>query len=207
MALDTYANLKQEIIEWSYRDDLDLKIDTFIRIAEAEMFANTTEILKMRSQETLDTTATTTSRLIALPTGYQSMRSMRLTLNSNLSNLRYSAPEQMIRKQGSGLPQFFTVTDQIEFDRTPDAAYTIEFQYYAIPTGLSSSNTTNVVLTTNPNIYLFGALWALFSHAGEDDESNKYYQRFMGAIAGSNRKDKEGRYGPAPVMRLECATP
>ena len=162
MALDTFANLKQEIIQFSHRTDLDLKIDTFIRMAEVEMFANPEEILQIRSQETLDTSATTTSRLIALPTGYQSMRSMRLTINSNTSNLRYSAPEQMRRVDSSGLPQFYTVTDQIEFDRTPDAAYTIEFQYYAIPTALSTSNTTNIELTNHPNIYLYGALWALF---------------------------------------------
>ena len=36
MSLDTYANLKLEIIDWSHRDDLDLKIDTFIEMAEQE---------------------------------------------------------------------------------------------------------------------------------------------------------------------------
>jgi len=207
MTLDTYANLKKEVIDFSHRGDLDLKIDTFIDMAETEMFANAQEVLKIRSLETLDTTATTTSRLIALPTGYQSMRSMRLTINSNTSNLRFRAPEQMVRVDCSGLPQFYTVTDQIEFDRTPDAAYTIEFQYYAIPTGLSSSNATNVVLDDNPNIYLFGTLWAVFEYAVDEVQAQKYYTRFINAISGANKKDKEGRYGPAPAMRIEGSTP
>jgi hypothetical protein len=207
MSLDTYTNLKQEVIDFSHRGDLDLKIDTFIDMAETEMYANTQEVLKIRSLETLDTTATTTSRLIALPTCYQSMRSMRLTINSNTSNLRFRAPEQMVRVGSSGLPQFYTVTDQIEFDRTPDAAYTIEFQYYATPTGLSSSNATNVVLDDNPNIYLFGTLWAVFEYAVDEVQSQKYYTRFINAIKGANKKDKEGRYGPAPAMRIEGSTP
>ena len=207
MSLDTYANLKLEIADFSHRDDIDLKIDTFIKLAEVEMFSNTEEVLKTRVLETLDTSATTSSRLIALPTGYQSMRSMRLTINSNTSNLRFRAPEQLVRVDTSGLPRFFTVTSQIEFDRTPDAAYTVEFQYYAIPTGLSSSNTTNVVLTNNPNIYLFGALWAALEWANETELSQKWYIRFINAIKGANKKDKEGRFGPAPAMRIEGSTP
>jgi len=207
MSLDTYDNLRQEIIDFSHRDDVDLKLDTFIDMAETEMFANTEEILKIRSQETLNTTATTTSRFIALPTGYQSMRSMRLQINNNTSNLRFRAPEQMIRVDTSGLPQFFTVTNQIEFDRTPDALYTIEFQYYAIPTGLSTTNATNVVLDANPNIYLFGCLWALFEYAVDEVSAQKYYLRFINAIRGANKKDKEGRFGPAPAMRIEGSTP
>lgn len=207
MPLDTYANLKLEVIDFSHRDDIDGKLDTFIDMAETEMFANTQEVLKIRSQETLDATATTTSRFIPLPTGYQSMRSMRLQINNNTSNLRFRAPEQMVRVDTSGLPQFFTVTDQIEFDRTPDALYTIEFQYYAIPTGLSSTNATNVVLDTNPNVYLFGILWAVFEYAVDEAQAQKYYVRFINAIKGANKKDREGRYGPAPAMRIEGATP
>ena len=207
MSLDTYTNLKLEVIDFSHRGDVDLKMDTFIDMAETEMFANTEEVLKIRTMETLDTTATTSNRFIALPTGYQSMRSMRLSINSNTSNLRYRAPEQMVRVDASGLPRFYTVTDQIEFDRTPDAAYTVEFQYYAIPTKLSSSNATNVVLDENPTVYLFGALWALFEWAVDEQQAQKYYIRFINAIKGANKKDKEGRYGPAPAMRIEGSTP
>jgi len=205
--LDTYDNLKLEVIEWSHRSDIDQKIDTFIVLAETEMFANVESILKIRSQETLDTTATTTSRFIPLPTGYQSMRSMRLRINNNTSDLRYRAPEQMIRVDTSGLPRFFTVTDQIEFDRTPDALYTIEFQYFAIPEGLSSTNQTNVILDNHPNIYLFGTLWALWEFAFDEVVAQKNYLRFIAAIKGANKKDRQGRYGPAPVMRIEGSSP
>jgi len=207
MALDTFDNLKLQIINWSHRDDIDQEIDDFIDLAETEMYSNTEEVLKIRGQELRDATATTSGKFLALPAGYQSMRSIRLEINNSGSNLRYRAPEQMIVHDTSGLPQFFTVTDQIEFDRVPDAAYTVIFQYMAIPTPLSTLNQTNAVLTDHPNIYLFGALWALNEFAEEDQKALKYYGRFINAIRGANKKDKQGRYGPAPAMRIEGATP
>lgn len=207
MSLDTYSNLVLEVIDWSKRRDIAGKIDTFIDMAETEMFANPQEPLKIRSLEVLDTTATTSTRFLALPTGYQSMRSMRLEFDDRVSELMYSTPEHLIRVEASGLPRAFTITDQIEFDRVPDEAYTVEFQYHSIPTGLSSSNATNAVLDSNPNIYLFGCLWAAFKYAVDEVQAQNYYRQFISAIVGANIKDKEGRYGPAPVMRVEGSTP
>ena len=57
MSLDTFDNLKLEIIDFSHRDDIDQKVETFIELAEQEMFANPDEILRVRGQETrLETT-------------------------------------------------------------------------------------------------------------------------------------------------------
>lgn len=207
MSLDTYDNLKLEIIDWSKRPDVDLKIDTFIDMAETEMFSNPQAVLKIRNLETLSTAVTAGSRFLELPPGYQSARSLNLNINDATNELRFRAPEQMRPVDTVGLPRFFTITNQIEFDRLPDAVYTVNFQYYAIPTGLSSSNATNVVLDDNPNIYLFGCLWALFEYAVDEIQAQKYYARFIAAIVGANKRDKEGRYGPAPAMRIEGATP
>lgn len=209
MSLDTYANLKKEIIDWSHRDDLDLKIDTFIDLAESEMLANKVEPLQLRSEETLSAFATnTTDRFAALPTGYQSSRKLRIQIvNGESYELRFRTPSQLNIKSHTGLPQFFTVTDQIEFDRVSDQVYAGEIQYYQDFTALSSSNATNDVLTNFPTIYLFGALWALRKHTNEPQAAAGFYQDFIGAIRGANKKDKLGRYGPAPIMRVEGSTP
>jgi len=208
MALDTYDNLKQSVINWSHRGDVDLLMDDFILMTETEMFANSLEVLQIKGQETSDDTLTTTSRLISLPDDYQSMRSIRLSINSNSSEVTYRAPEQMKRVDTSGLPRHFTVIgNNIEFDRTPDAVYNVELRYYAKPTPLSTTNATNEVLTKQPNIYLFGCLWATFLFATDEIEAAKYYNQFMGAIKGANKQDKLGRYGPAPAMTIQGATP
>lgn len=211
MALDSYANLKQEVIDWSHRDDLDVKIDTFIDLAESEMFANAMEPLQLRSQEVRSTStmdSTTPSRYLALPSGFQSMRKLSIIQdNTDPIELRYRTPGQLNVIDGEGIPCFFTVTSQLEFDRNPDKDYTVEIQYIEDFTPLSSANTTNAVLTNHPTIYLFGTLWALFTHVQQYEEATNYYRLFLTAIQGANNKAEMGRYGPAPVMRVEGSTP
>ena len=209
MSLDTYANLKQELIDWSHRDDLDLKIDTFIDLAETEMYANDTEVLQIRSGETrVAFTTSTTDRFVALPTGYQSMRKVRIQITNGQSiELKYQSPSQLQVRSSANMPYFYTIAEQVEMDRISDQAYTGEFLYYQEFTPLSSSNTSNAVLTNFPNIYLFGGMWALKLHAEMPQEAEMYYIKFINAIKGANNKDKLGRYGPAPVMRVETSTP
>jgi hypothetical protein len=209
MSLDTYENLKLEIIEWSHRDDLDLLIDTFINQAETDMLANSVERLRIRDQETRASFSTsTTDRFAALPTGYQAMRKMRIQILNGLSHeIYYRTPAQLQIRDYTDMPQFFTVTDQIEFDRISDVVYTGEIQYYQGFTALSDSNTTNTVLTDHPNIYLYGALRHLKLHVKEYGEADYYFGQFIEAIQGANLQDRDGRYGPAPVMRVESSCP
>ncbi|MCK4788721.1 MAG: hypothetical protein KAV87_33570 [Desulfobacteraceae bacterium] len=211
MSLDSYEELKVEIIEWSHRDDLDGKIDTFIDMAESEMYANQDGPLQLRGEETLAAftmDSSTPSRFIALPTGYQSMRKIRVQIVDGESvELEFRTPSQLNILSSDGLPRFFTVTDQIELDRLPDQDYAGEIQYFQDFTPLSDTVATNTVLTNHPNIYLFGALWALKLHTEEAQAAANYYQQFISAIRGANNKDELGRYGPAPVMRVEGATP
>ncbi len=209
MSLDTYENLKAEIIEWSGRDDMDEAIDTFIDMAETEMYANDFDVLQIRDGEVRAAFSTSiTDRFAALPTGYQSQRKMRIQIENGESiELKFRTPAQLNILSAEGLPAFFTITDQIEFNRISDQVYTGEIQYFQDFTPLSDSNATNAVLTRFPNIYLFGALWALKLKAEQPISAAEYYQRFIGAIKGANNKDKLGRYGVAPVMRVEGPTP
>ncbi len=211
MALDTYDNLKLEIIDWSHRDDIDLQVDTFIDLAESEMFANQFEPLKIRSEESRATAvmdSTTPSRFLALPDGFQSMRKLRIQIvNGESFELEYRTPGQLNIISHSGQPSFFTVTSQLEFDRNPDIDYDVEIQYIKDFTKLSSSNQTNQVLTDHPTIYLFGALWALNNWAEQEVIAARYFQQFVAAIKGANLKADLGRYGPSPVMRVEGFTP
>lgn len=211
MSLDTYDNLKQEIIDWSHRDDMDLRIDTFIDLAESEMFANQFEPLRLLSQETTVTAtmdSTTPSRFLPLPTGFQSMRKVSvLVTNASPYEVAYVTPSAMNVSDIENSPCFFTVTNQIEFDRNPDQDYVIEFKYIQDFTPLSSINTTNNVLTNHPTIYLFGVLWALYNWTDEQDKAQTYYQRFISAIKGANNKADMGRYGPGPSIVYEGTVP
>jgi hypothetical protein len=209
MSLDNYTNLKKEIIDWSHRDDMDLKIDTFIDLAETQMRANKFAILDLRDFETLaiDTLSTST-RFLALPTNYKAIRSIDLVFSDGTrQELYYKPPADLNVSNNTGTPYFFTVTDQIEFDRVADIAYSIEIQYKADFVPLSDAAPINSILTKTPNIYLFGALWALFTHVEDDENTQKYFQLFINEIQGANEGNVIGQYGPAPVMYVDGPTP
>lgn len=162
--------------------------------------------VRIRDMETR-ATAVTSGRYLALPTDFLEMRRIRMISGAQYFEVLSSTPEGMFITQDSGMPKLFTVTSQVEFDRTPDSAYTAEMQYYAKPAALSATNTTNSILTKYPSIYLFGSLWALYQWALQEDKAEYYYGKFLAAVQSANREDKKGRHGPAPAMRYGGATP
>lgn len=210
MSIDSYDNLKAAIVDWSHRNN-DMtpdRLDQFIDLAEEAMFSSPLMPLELRQMETRWTaTADTSSRFLALPDGFLEMRRLKVNLSGGDCDIQYLTPEQLPIAGTSGIPKFFTVTNQIEFDRTPDSDYTIEMQYYAKPTALSDSNTTNVVLTNHPQIYLHGALSNLYQWTMQNDLAQYHEHKFQTAIRGANKQYKRGRYGPAPKMRIEGPTP
>lgn len=202
MSLSTYLGLKDAIESWSHRNDVASRLDDFIDLAESEML----KWVRIRDMETR-TTAVTNGRYLALPSDFLEMRRLRMISGAQYFEVISSTPEGMFITQDSGMPKLFTVTSQIEFDRTPDSAYTVEMQYYGKPTALSATNTTNVILTKYPSVYLFGSLWALYQWSLQEDKAEYFNQKFMQAIQSANREDKKGRHGPAPAMRYGGPTP
>lgn len=204
MPLTNYTTLKVSIQDWSHREDVQSLVDDFIDLAEEHMWKK----LKLRDMETRSqATADTTSRFIALPDNFICHRKMVLISGNKHYELIYRTPESMQVVSTAGLPRFYTVTSQIEFDRIPDAAYTIENQHYAKLTALSSSNLTNAVITDYPSIYLYGALHYLWAWATDAEKSLTYLQLFERAMTDANSEDKRGRYGSAPVAIREGVLP
>ena len=162
--------------------------------------------LRIRDMESRQT-ASLTTRYLALPTNYVEMRRLRLVSGSNNYNIDYEAPSSMIVSADTSIPKYFTVTSQLEFDRTPDGTYTAEMELYISLTALSDSNTSNAVLSRFPMIYLFGSLWALWLFASEEDKADYYYGMFDKAIRDANAQDSRGRYGPAPAARMRGTAP
>lgn len=212
MPLDNFSNLKASIKRRSKRNDVsEDDLADYISQCESEFYNNAIEPLRVRAMEARSTASmSTSSRFLALPDLFLQMR--RLKVNQPFSggsdyDITYYSPEQMPLNNHTRLPLFFTVTTQLEFDSTPDQAYTVDMQYIKKVTALDDTNTTNDILTNYPNIYLFGSLWALFQDFMEADLAEYYYGKFVGAIQGANNADQAGRYGPAPVIRKEGYTP
>ena len=201
--LDNYDNLVKEVIDWSHRDDLGVKMPDFIQLAENAMYSNEVEVLTVRSMETIST-ALTAGQYLSLPDDFESARSIRLVTDNNGGELRFQAPEQMFKRVATGKPNFFTVVgNELQFDRVPDSEYTIEIQYYRKAPSLSVAVQTNDILTKHPSIYLYGALAQTYFYSQDNEQAQKYTQLFISAIKGANKADKKGRYGPAPAMSVD----
>lgn len=210
MALDNYANLVASIQDWSHRKDITTNlVDDFILIAETEMYANSEAQIRLRDMITTETSSTGTGdRFQPLPTDYLEMRSFRLTESTdNWYEIDFKTPKEMCVRSGTGLPYYFTITSQIEYDVEPDQDYTTDIIYYGKLTGLSSSNTTNAILTRYPQVYLYGCLWALNQWANNEEEEAKYYAKFIKAMAGANSAENEGNVGAATQKRVYARNP
>ena len=209
MAISTYTELKNAVINWSHRSDLDLLVPDFIRLAEEEMYNNPVQQLRIYESDTTSTlTASTSSRFLSLPTDYAEMRNIRFDIDYDSEFLQYRTPEQLNRFDDTDKPQFYTIIgNQIEFDRVPDSAYSVIIQYSPKVTALTSSAPTNTLLTNHSNIYLFGALAQAFIYADDMEKQAKYEAKFIQAIIGANKAAKRAKLGAAPSMKVEGSTP
>lgn len=207
MALSTYDDLVKSIVSWSHRKDINELIPDFISLAEYEMYNNAEAQLQIRETEFVSTAAAD-ARYLALPPNFEKARSVQLETGNGFCDVKFQAPEQLLRQVTTGQPRFFTVIGtEIEFDRIPDSAYTIQIQYYKKPDPITEANQTNSVITGYSNIYLYGALHQLFLWSEDMQEAVKYAGKFQDAIRGANKADKKARYGPAMSMRVDGVSP
>lgn len=216
MALDTFNGLVDAVVRWSKRKDHNAdSIQDFVTLAEEEMYNNVDSPLRTRSMDKRFTAiVSTTERQFPLPPLF--LRSRRLKVNAQTTDnpgpfsdcdIRYRAPDQLLLDVNQGLPRFYSVTSQIEFDRIPDEAYEIEMQYFAKEPPLSNSVQVNAILTDFPSLYLYGTLAQLWDFHGEDQKSQIYMQKMMNNIRGINKAEKRARIGNAPQIRQERRGP
>ena len=207
MALSTYAELKTSIANWLNRSDLTDEIaDDFIKLTEADFNAK----LRIRQMEQIDT-VTINAETVTVPTGFISVRSFYILQSSNKYPLEYITPHNMFETKGgssSGRPRVYTIeadneTEQFRFGPSPDTSYTGYLSYYKAIAALSDSNTSNYILSTHPNIYLYGSLYHAANFLGgmDPDQKQNWLQMYIAALERCENNDKQDSYGGAPVTQ------
>lgn len=204
MAIDSFANLKQAVERWAHRSDISDVIDNFVELAENEIDKR----LMLRNNELRATaTMSTSDRFLALPDRFLKMRRLTLINGSNNYEISFKSPEQMRVRDTAGRPRHYTVTSQLEFDKTADSAYTLEMQYFSRIVPLTTSNTTNDTLTDYPDLYLWGCLTQLALWEQDTEKAMTYQGKFDRSIIEANKQERKGRYGTAPRVMKEGSTP
>lgn len=168
MAITTYAELKSAVADWLNRDDLTGTIDNFISLAEAQ-FNRSIRHRKMvvRSDATLDTP------YFAVPGNW--LQTIRFQLSTNpVTPLLFVTPEQALEESqvysAAQQPLFYTmIGEQFQVVPAPDTSYDAELLYYAKIPSLSTTTTTNWLLSESPDLYLYGALIQSAPYLKEDE--------------------------------------
>lgn len=202
MALDNFANLRAAVIDWSKRNDVQPRFEDALLLAETEMLSNPVENLIIRDFSTRSQASMSiTSRFLALPDNFNSMLKFDRLLEIATGEytripIHFRTRGQMFTTDTAGIPSEFSLGSQIEFNVLPETADLVEMQYRSGFTKLSDANVSNSVLTAEPNVYFFGCLAMVNRYAQNDTEEDRYIRKFYDAIAGANKKTREGQYGP-----------
>jgi hypothetical protein len=158
MALTTYTELKTSIGDWLNRSDLTTAIPDFISLAEAQVERTLrTRQMIVRANASFD------AQYGAVPSDFLEVKSLKLTSTNPQTPLQFLSIDALDNEAAnytaSAKPKFFGVVGgQFRIVPTPDSNYTTELTYYAKLTKLSSSVASNWLLSSSPDIYLYGSL-------------------------------------------------
>ena len=209
MALSTYTELKTSIANWLNRTDLTSEIaEDFIVLAEKDFNSK----LRIRKMNATDASFTINAETVALPTGFLQLRDMYIVEGGTKYALKYITPSQMDQIKGSstsGMPSTFTILgDNFRFAPTPASTYTATINYYKEFDPLSSTNTSNYILSNHPSIYLYGALYHAANFLGgiEPRQVQQWQQQYVTALERLERNDREDQYGNAPLQQRSDVT-
>ena len=192
MALSTYAELKTSIGDWLNRSDLTSVIPDFISLAEAQVERTLrTRQMIVRANASFD------AQYGAVPSDFLETKSLKLTSTNPETPLQFlsidALDNEMTKFTGSGRPKFFGVVGgQVRIVPTPDSNYTTELTYYAKLTKLSSTVATNWLLTSNPDIYLYGALLQAAPYLQDDARIQTWATLYERALNDSQTADDRG---------------
>jgi hypothetical protein len=153
MSISTYAELVTALENWTHRDGLDNRIPEFIVLAEARIGRE----VKARQME--QRVSTSAAQIVDVPSDFVSMRAIRIQ-GSSIGWLDYMSPDKYFSTTPSDttstIKKYTIFGDEIVFPATPTG--TVEMWYFKKLAALSSA--TNTLFTSNPDLYLYGAMAA-----------------------------------------------
>ena len=204
MALSTYSDLKTTIANYLGRSDLTAQIPDFIRLAE-DRLRRELRIRQMLKVVTSNTTGGDAT--VSLPADFLQIRDLHIDGNPVYS-LEYMSPSifyRNARTAESGVPVNYTVlASEFIFAPQPDAAYTLKMLYYAKPTYLSDSNTSNVFLANCADALLYGSLAEAEPYLMNDARIPVWASLYDRAVANISAADEGAEYAGVP-LRMQVA--
>lgn len=201
MALATYSDLETAVAAWLARSDLTTNIPDFIRLCHNKLM----RVLRVREMETINAAFTINAETVAVPTDWLETRKIYVTSSSPRVDLQYISPDKIVEwnaPASSGTPRFYTVVGgDFQFVPIPDATYTGTHIYYQTLAQMSAASDTNWILTTHPDLYLYGSLLEAMSFIQNDPRLPLWQSLYDRGLQEVTRQSQRAKSGPAMQTR------
>lgn len=174
----TYSELKTNIANYLNRSDLTTEIDIFIDNTEAELNR------RLRVADQIKrATATADAQYLSLPSDWLEAVNVEITSNDFRPLMQMSIESLDVYRKANnnitGQPIYYALVDNtMELAPTPDSEYTLQLTYFSKIDALSNSNTSNFVLASHPDIYLYGSLKHASVFLMEDERAPLFNAQF-----------------------------
>jgi hypothetical protein len=199
MSLATYSDLKTTVANYLARTDLTTQIPDFIRFAELRLRRE----LRIRQMlKSVTTTTTGGDPTVALPSDFLEARDFYVSTNP-IQPLTFSSPAIFSRNTNttqSGKPLNYTIlASEFKLSPVPDSNYTLEMLYFAAPTFMDDTNSSNVFMANAPDALLYGALVEAEPYVMNDARVNTWGSLYDRAITTLTKSDESSQYSGVPL--------
>ena len=187
MAFTTYSSFVTTVESYLARTDLTSVIPDFIQMAQLRMTRD------LRTERMLKVATTTpTDSKVAFPTDFLELREMHFQGNPPIL-LEFQSPDLFFRNGQttlSGRSHYFTMLGtEFQFAPSQDSSYTIQILYYAQPTFISSTASSNLFLAYYPDALLYATLAEAEPYLMNDPRVTTWSALYDRAIANIKTSD------------------
>jgi hypothetical protein len=187
MAFTTYTSFVSTVESYLARTDLTTVIPDFIQMAQLRMSRD------LRTEAMLKVATTTPSdNKVAFPSDFLELREMHFEGNPPII-LEFQSPDLFFRNGQtslSGRSHYFTMLGtEFQFAPSQNSDYTIQILYYAQPTFISSTTSSNLYLAYYPDALLYATLAEAEPYLMNDPRVATWSALYDRAIANIKKSD------------------
>lgn len=204
MSIANYGELKTAVADWLNRDDSTTinRIPSFISFAEAEVSRDLRHWLQEKRISTV-----CDEEYEFLPDDWLETVSLRLSQGDEVRLVSQAQMAEM--KMGvapsSGKPTHYTIAaGQLEFYPTPDGSANIVLTYYARIPALAADDSTNWLLTNEPDVLLYASLKHASSFLDDDQRLEVWKRLYDQAISRLTVNSDAAKHSGPLVMRIKA---
>jgi hypothetical protein len=187
MALTNYNAFVTTVESYLARTDLTSVIPDFVQMAQLRMSRD------LRTERMLKVATTSpTDNKVAFPSDFLELREMHFQGNPPIL-LEFQTPDLFFRNGQttlSGRSHYFTMLGtEFQFAPSQDSSYTIQILYYAQPTFISSTVSSNLYLAYYPDALLYATLAEAEPYLYNDPRVTTWSSLYDRAIANIKQSD------------------